>query len=349
MLFQNSVRADRGGAPRDLFALEVDQEIVLLGRPSTFVDLPRELFRPDVAMMLLQKLSARPSAMPRLRRYLAGHRLAEDVPRFTDRDVLHQVDRAIRARQLDAIVVIGGYSRNHGGPLVRTGRPAPQAPTGGKLLLPDDPSVARWSNEERVAEVIRRAIARAPAEIAAGLRQLLTADGVARVIGSVAFEEVAEPARHGWATDGAVAGLALTFGGIAGIHALSDVVDFLKRAAEARTPRDLEAAAAALARAVTALHVPGLLAVLLKSGMRKAGGGGARAEEVPSFRALAAAQAARLAARQQAIPLPVEAPPPPRKAIEPPDDLPSVSPEAQAATHVAAARSGAPFCEICNR
>src|SRR5436190_22472998 len=110
MLFQNSVRVDRGSMPRDLFALEVDQEIVLLGRASTFANLPRELFRPDVAMMLLQKLSARPAAMPGLRRYLAGYRLIEDVPRVTDRDVLHQVDRALRTRQLEAIVVLGGYS-----------------------------------------------------------------------------------------------------------------------------------------------------------------------------------------------------------------------------------------------
>jgi hypothetical protein len=144
-----------------------------------------------------------------------------------------------------------------------------------------------------------------------------------------------------------VAGLALTFGGIAGIHALRDVVEFLKRTAEARTPRDLETAAAALARAITALHVPGVLAVLLKSGMRKAGGGRAPPEEYPSFQALAAAQAARLAARQQRIPLPGEAPPPPRRPIAPPDEPRIVAPEAQAAAFVASGRSGAPFLEIC--
>jgi hypothetical protein len=343
MLFPDSVRANRGSAPRDLFALEVGQEIVLLGRPSTFADLPRELFRPNIAMMLLRQLSA----MPGLRRYLAGQRLAEDLSRLTDRDVLQQVDWAIRTRQLDAIVVIGGYGRDYTGPPIRPGQPAPPAPTGGNLLRPDEASVASWSNEERIAEVIRRAIARAPAEIAADLRLLLTADGVGRVVDSVAFDNTAKPTQHSWATGGAVAGIALAFGSIAGLYALSDVVDFLKRAAEARTPRDLETAAEALARAVTVLGVPGLLAVLHKAGMRQIADARPPAEEIPSFRQLAAAQAARLAARQQRIPPPMEAPPPRANPIEPLDEMLFPSPAAQAATHVAGARSGAPFMEIC--
>lgn len=344
MLFLNSARADRGGAPRDLLALEVGQEIVLLGRPSAFADLPREFFRPNIALMLLRKLSA----MPGLRRFLAGQRLAEDLSRLTDHDVLQRVDWALRSRQLEAIVVIGGYSRDYAGPPIRPGQPAPPTPTGGNPLRPDDSSVASWSNEERIAEVIRRAIALAPGEIAADLRQLLSADGVARVVGSIAFEEAAKPTQHGWATGGAVAGVALAFGGVAGLHALREVVDFLKGAAEARTPCDLEGGAEALARAATALGVPGLLAVLHKAGVRKIADARPPAEEVPSFRQLAAAQAARLAARQQRIPPPPEAPPP-HKPIEPPDDLPFVSPAEQAATHVAAARSGTPFVEICNR
>jgi hypothetical protein len=344
MLFATSVGAARVGAPDDVFALEVDREIVLIGRPSTFAGLPRDLFRPDMAMMLLHKLSARPPSTAGLRRYLAGH---GDLPHHSDRDLLQRAAEAIRSRHLDAIVVVGGYGRNYVGPPIGSGKPAPPAPTGGKLLLPDDPSVARWSNKERVAEAMRRALARSPAEVAAQLRLLLTADGVDNVVDSVAFEEVTQPRQHGWANDGAVAGIALAFGGVAGLHALRDLADFLKRAAEARTLRDIEAAAEALVRAATALDVPGLLAILHKTGERKAGGSREPAAEYPSFRQLAAAQAARLEARQSRIPPPPPPPKPPPPANRPTHEALFGAPAAQARAYVAGARKRAAFCEIC--
>ncbi len=80
-----------------------DRRIVLLGRPSTIRRPAARALRPNIAMMLLRNLSA----MAGLRRYLEGHRLAEDLSRLSDHDVLQQVDWAIRSRQLETIVVIG--------------------------------------------------------------------------------------------------------------------------------------------------------------------------------------------------------------------------------------------------
>jgi hypothetical protein len=88
---------------------------------------------------------------------------------------------------------------------------------------------------------------------------------------------------YGWAADAVLAGIAYYYGGLAAIHALGDFAECVTKTANAQSEQDLEAAASALARAVAAVGVVGLMALLHKVGERAKGGGGGAAERPPEL------------------------------------------------------------------
>jgi hypothetical protein len=288
------------------------QEVVLLGRfaPNR---LPHELLTRGRAQTVLSRLAATPDAMSKIRHYWSAHRSSHSVMRLSDHDLLKVVGGAIQNGQLQAIVFPRSWPDRTQGTAQVAGRPAPapmaqtaqprwpaapaapstlpgiaSAPSEPAGFLPSAPAqprpLSQWSPEERIAEVIRRALPKVPGDVGQALLSLRTPESLAFIAGTIAIGAVANLTPYGWAADAFIMGVAFGFGGVAAIYALGDLVECFKRTANAQSDQDLDAAADALARAVVALGAVGLMAVLHRVGMRKGGGGGSAPEESASIR-----------------------------------------------------------------
>jgi hypothetical protein len=285
------------------------QEVVLLGRfaPGR---LPHELLTRGRAQTVLSRLAATPDAMRKIRHYWSAHRSSHSVRRLSDHDLLKVVGGAIQNGQLQAIVFPRSWPDRTQGAAQVAGRQAPAAmaqtaqprwpaaPAARSTLpgiasVPSEPAgflppasaqprpLSQWSPEERIAEVIRRALPKVPGDVGQALLSLLTPESLAIIAGTIAIGAAANLTPYGWAADAFIMGVAFGFGGVAAIYALGDLVECFKRTANAQSDQDLDAAADALARALVALGAVGLMAVLHRVGMRKGGGGagGANAGE----------------------------------------------------------------------
>jgi hypothetical protein len=382
----HSIGEGAGTALPDLVELQIGNEIVLLGR-CIAVGLPRELCRSEAAHTFFRQVLAAPEAMSKLRRYWSQYRSSQETARAPDHDLLRAVGGALQTGELEAVVFRrASPSTMIDGPSGRSIAPVPPSSSGSASpaqprpfaapgQLPGTPvqlagipgqsrPVGQWSTEERVAEVIRRAVPKVVAEAGrravpkvAGdqgeaLLSLLTKENVAIVVGTIGFGAVANLTPYDWAADPSLLGVAYAFGGLMAIHfgglmgilALGDLVDCLELISSAKSDQDLDAAADALARAVVALGVAGVMAVLHRvkerAATRSASGAGAgsdRSQSPPP--------------RKPPRPLPrvliapIEPPAGPRSTL--PQPPPSNSPQADAL--IAAARSGTPFCEECAR
>jgi hypothetical protein len=278
------------------------QEVVLLGRfaPGR---LPHELLTRGRAQTVLSRLAATPDAMSKIRHYWSAHRSSHSVMRLSDHDLLKVVGGAIQNGQLQAIVFPRSWPDRTQGAAQVAGRQAPaamaqtaqprwpaapaarstlagiaSAPSEPAGILPSPPAqprpVSQWSPEERIAEVIRRALPKVPGDVGQALLSLLTPESLAIIAGTIAIGVAANLTPYGWAADAFIMGVAFGFGGVAAIYALGDLVECFKRTANAQSDQDLDVAADALARAVVVLGAVGLMAVLHRVGPR-AGGGGA--------------------------------------------------------------------------
>jgi hypothetical protein len=356
-----SVQATGGELQGDIFAIDIERETLLLGRLGAFSGLPPALLRTPVASTLVHRLNASSAAMLQLRGFVASRYPAAGLSGLSNRDLVQLVSRAIASHQVEALVV----GLRHV-PVLPELRPSPAAPERIPAPKTGDTSVARWLPDERIAEVVRRTIATVPADTATRLEALLGRETLALIVRSHAFVECANGSIQDWLGDGDAAGIAFALGGIAGLRALGDVDDCLTLICRASILRDLEAAVDPLARAIAALGVPGLLAVLHKSAPHDGPGAHAK-EEFVSTRDLIKAHKERMKARERRgrpapspppsdpAPAPTPEPAPPPAATQPPPaeeedpDVPFPAAAQQAQALQAAAQDGAPFCAVCNQ
>jgi hypothetical protein len=279
----------------------VGQDVLLLARRGAFSRLPRALQVPARAQMVLPRLAAMPDAMRQLRMYCADSG-AQGVTSLPDNDVLRIVQRQIDTGELQAIVLprpIPAHIPEKGTAKGRAGAsalaaqarlstpPMQSAAVGAALQPPSSvpnsapsPSrpVAQWPIEDRVAEVIRRAVPKVPGDIGETLLSLLSPESLAIVVATIAISAAANLTPYGWAADAVIVGIAFGFGGMAAIHALGDLVACFRQTVAAKSIQDLDEAADALARAVVGLGTVGLMVILHRIAVRRtaksAGGGG---------------------------------------------------------------------------
>jgi hypothetical protein len=278
-------------ALRDFVELQIGDEIVLLGR-CIAVGLPRELCRSEAARTFLRQVSAAPAAMSKLRRFWSQYRSSQETARAPDHDLLRAVGGALETGELKAIV----FRRASRSPVI-DGRPGTQGLRPTRLAAsvagatstgiapvapPSSGSASPTRLQERVAEVIRRAIPKVPSDAGQALLSLLTMENLAIIVGTIGFVAAANLTPYGWAADAILISVAYYYGGLMEIHVLGDLVECFKLTSGAKSDQDLNAAADALARAVVALGVVGLMAVLHRVKERAGTGSGsaANAEEV---------------------------------------------------------------------
>jgi hypothetical protein len=262
----------------------VGQDVLLLAKRGAFPRLPRELQVPARAQMVLPRLAAMSDAMRQLRVYCADA-CAQGVVSLPDNDVLRIVEKQIDTGELQAIVLprpIPIHSQEKvtakgrlPGSTAQTARagssisPITQSATVGVALQPQpgvppiqSRPVSQWPMEDRIAEVIRRAVPKVPGDIGSTLLQLLSPESLAIVVATIAISAAANLTPYGWAADAIIVGIAFGFGGVAAIHALGDLVACFKLTVSAKSIQDIDEAADRLARAVVGLGTVGLMVVL---------------------------------------------------------------------------------------
>jgi HNH/ENDO VII superfamily nuclease with conserved GHE residues len=277
-----------------------DEGILLLGRFGEFSRLPSGLREPARARTILRRLAAMPSVMSRLRSFWLTQSSSHLLINLSDHDLLKMVDGAIMGGQLQAILLPRVPKDKTDGAPANSG---PGAISKSQPSGPPSRPIAQWSLEERVAEVIRRAALQVPGDIGKALLSLLTPESLAIVVGTIAVGAAANLTPYGWAADAVIAGIAYGFGGLMAIYALGDLVECFKKTNSAKSDPDLDAAADALAHAVVALGLVGLMAVLHKLRAPKGGASAADAGETAeqaTEKDLAEARAQRLKKRWEA-------------------------------------------------
>jgi hypothetical protein len=93
------------GDLRDVAEFRGDGEILLLGRPGAFADLPRGLGERLGAETLMRRLAGREDAMLDLRRFWSRQRSSFSLANLSDHALLDLVDAAVRRRELQAVVL----------------------------------------------------------------------------------------------------------------------------------------------------------------------------------------------------------------------------------------------------
>jgi hypothetical protein len=286
----------------DVVHVSVDQEVLLLGRGGALSRIPLALREPRRVQTLLPRL-ANTAAMRAVRMYWADHSSAHGLADLSDHDVLRLVGAAIQDGRLQAMTfphVIPDHVLERS-PACRSALAASVPPGVAPPTTARPRSVAQWPLEDRVADVIRRAVPKVPGDVGATLLSLLTPESLAIVVGTIVFSVAANLTPYGWVADGVILGITFGFGGLAAIHALGDLVECFKLTSGAKSPQDLDAAADALARAVVGLGVVALMVLLHRLGTETKDGAGRIKVDDTAQQAtreeMATARAARLRAR----------------------------------------------------
>lgn len=295
------------------------QEVLLLVQGGVFAGRLRDLQESGPARRLLSRLL--PTDMDRLKTYWADKLPNCSPAGLADREVLDLFDEAFRSGQLHAIVLPrsaaarppdqGTAKPSNAGkaapgasaaPVGQPPAPGARAATAAPAPLGAPRPIAEWPVKDRVAEVVRRAAPKVPGDVGEALLSLLSPENLTILMATILFAAGANLTPYGWAADALLAAVAFAFGGLAAVHALIDLAHCFDKTSNATSDSDLDEAADALARAVVALGVAGLIAVLHRASVRKSGAttGSGAGQLMAEREAIAAARAERLQARHKA-------------------------------------------------
>jgi hypothetical protein len=291
--------------------IRVGRDTILLGRHFLFAALPRSLRSPIGIDGIFRHAISDQDACSALRSFVVEEGLAGLNANFSAYEIVQIVGRQLDSGQITAVLlretnairmpsgpVAGRKSASdhpHAQKSVLSSKAPLQATQLGAIglqnhatsssLAPPTSGVPKpingWTAEERISAVIRKAVAKVPADVGRTLLDLLSPDSLALVASFVAVSVAANMTPYGWAADAVIAGVAFAFGGIAALHALRDLAECFTKVSTARSEQDLDQAADSLARAVVTIGVIGLMAILHRIGSRRGGGGGSspKAEE----------------------------------------------------------------------
>jgi hypothetical protein len=274
--------------------IDLDNSVLLIGRPSIFQRLPPTLRNTAAAISALDRAKKSTIAMGNLRDYFTAESVGCRLYAVTDQNIIDTTKRRIERRELGAILLpkasspgLNSFSPNAvtkppprlpqpGLAPPGSGTPSNRSPQGFRPSAdqPQPRPIAQWSTEERLKEVVGRAAKKVPGDVRNTVLSLLAPESLAIMAGTIVVGAAANLTPYGWAADIVIAGIAFVFGGLAALHALGDLVECFKKISGARTDRDLDDAADALASAVVALGTLGLMAVLHRATARKAGASG---------------------------------------------------------------------------
>ncbi|WP_206365332.1 hypothetical protein [Siculibacillus lacustris] len=298
-----------------LTEVHIGGDTVLLGRSRLFVDLPSALKINRGLDVVLRRSLASHDATRTIRTFVATEKLTDSIATLSDQEVLATLEAKLASGQIEALLLRQTRARGAlptkrakiapttprapartanpfamGHPQVASsGAGAPPTTPAAQRIPPGFPAaqpgggtarpVAQWSTEERLSFVIRGAASRVPGELEQGLLELLSPQSLALMAGFIVVGVAANMTPYGWVADAVIAGAAFVFGGIAAIHALKDLAECFAEISTAKSERDLDKAGDALARAVVAIGLTGLMAILHRIAARRAGRGGVKGAE----------------------------------------------------------------------
>lgn len=247
-------------------------DLVLLGRPEQFHGLSGPLTAPGLLQATLRQAPTEGAAMRSLRIVALGLPTGRAIADFSDAEVLGFIQGQIQAGRLAGMVV----HRALAAPVAAGSRAGAsgRGGTGGPQVAPaPETPVAQWTMQQRIAEVLRRTAAKVPGDAANALLGMLTLKNLAILAATAAVAVAANLTPWGWIADAVLAGIAYAIGGLAAIRALCDIVDCFRITTTAKTSADLDRAAEALTKAVLAIGVAALTALLHRMAKRSGGGG----------------------------------------------------------------------------
>ncbi len=260
------------------------QGLLLIGSPSSGglgrlqVDLGQS--RPALDAFALRSLLTRdPDALHRLRAAWGRFGLASLPASLLDRDFIEAVVRTITQRQVAALFLPGrpDAQAHQTLPPFATSSAPPPAGTAAKPARP----VSAWSTSEKIEEALRRTAPLLTGELRKAFLALLTPQSIAITVAAFVALAVAQFFGVGEVAATGLAVIAYAMAGLAGVHALYDMVTASVAAARASTSPELDAVAQRYASDFTTLGMAFLTVMLARMGTKKPGGSGTQAEPAP--------------------------------------------------------------------
>jgi hypothetical protein len=272
----------------DSIELRVGHDVLWLAKSSAVPDHLRPM-RMRAGSLATFSILTRPESLPALRRFCVRNIEHLHVSTLPDAQLARAVQRELNSGRLSAILftrtAASEAQARKAPPSKSAASRAPAAGVGqgqpGRAAQPaaQSNSVADWPMEHRLREVVNRAIKKTPGEAGRTLKELLSPESIALMIGLVALAAGANLTPAGPIVDLGILAFAYYAGGMVAVAAIGDLVACVKLTDGAKSMAELDEAADALSRAAVAAATVGLLILLHKYATREGGGGKAPAEE----------------------------------------------------------------------